>query len=170
MLLGHHYVVMPAVVGEGHHPFALVELLAADADIHLAGLHQPHYLLRTALTQLQLHQGELLAKRLHHPGQGIARLGVSGRYQQPPGIPVGEGAGQFADIVGVPQDALGDHQQLLARLRHAEQPLAVTDEEREPELLLQLADMAADPGLGGEQGVGNLGQVVVPPRRLPDNA
>jgi hypothetical protein len=57
---------------------------------------------------------------------------MSGRDEQPARVAIGKGARQFADVVGIPKDTLGDHQQLLARLGHAEQTLAIAMKRASP--------------------------------------
>jgi hypothetical protein len=59
---------------------------------------------------------------------------------------------------------------MLARLGEAGEALADAHEELDAELLLQLADLAADAGLGGVQGLGDLGQVEAAALGLADGA
>ena len=161
--------MIPAEPRERHQQRVVAQAFAGDTDIRPTVLQQHFNFLRRALDKLQTHLRKKFAERLNHRRQAVARLGVGGGNGKHAGGVIGEEIRQATHVAGLVEDPLSDGEQCLTRLRHAEQPLAATDKDLYAQLLLQLADMAADAGLRGIKHIGDLGQVVVPPGRLTDN-
>ena len=95
----------------------------------------------------------------HRGRQRIARLRVRGGHRQPPLVEIHEFRAGAAQVLGLLKQALDDGQHGLARGRQAQQPPACAHEELHAELLLELADLAADAGLRGVQRLGHERQV-----------
>ncbi len=102
--------------------------------------------------------------------QHIARLRVRGGDDELALLAIGELLAEPLDVGGVDQNALDDLDQLLAGVGQAEQALAAAHEQLDAELVLEVLDVLADARLRGEQRVGHLGQVEVPPHRLAHDA
>jgi hypothetical protein len=67
----------------------------------------------------------------------------------------------FFEVAALQQQALDDRQHMGARLGQAGQALAGAHKQFNAELFFQFADLPADPGLRGVQGIGDVGQVEV---------
>jgi hypothetical protein len=87
---------------------------------------------------------------------------VSGRYSERAGSLGSELPRDLAEVFRVLEDALGDPQDHPSRLGHIDDALAMADEDIHAQFVFQLADLLADPGLGGMECFGGLGQVQSP--------
>ncbi len=110
---------MPAEPGEGHQRGIITEPLTGDTNIGTTAVQQRIDFLRRALNQLQAHIFENFTKRFNHRRQAITRLGVGRGDGQHAGSVVGKEIGQAANVTGLTQNPLGNHQQGFARLGHA---------------------------------------------------
>lgn len=117
-----------------------------------------------------MHLRERLLERRHHFRQGVACLGVGRHHRQPALIAIAELFGQTLDVPGIEQHAFDDSHQFLARVGQAEQALALAHEQLDAEFGFQVLDVLADARLGGEQGIGRLGQVEIVPDGFADDA
>ena len=96
-------------------------------------------------------------------GQHVARLRVRGRDRQRADVLAAELVGDALQVVDLPHRAArgGDHD--FARGRQRCQTLALAHEDREAELVLELADLLADARLRREErfrGVGDVEAVI----------
>src|SRR5579883_1006981 len=97
--------------------------------------------------QHELHAWKLLLEFGDDGGQRIARLSVGRGQRQAADVLPAEMRGDASDVLEVDQDALHQRRELLASLRQPDDALAVTDEDGNPKLLLEIHDVLADAGL-----------------------
>src|SRR5690606_9842876 len=109
--------------------------------------HHLRDLPRIALMQRQPYARIAFQKGTHHPWQRIARLGVRGRDRQTALGLVAELVTDLPEVVDVSQHALGDREDLPARLGHRDQTLAVTHEDLDAEFGLELSNLFGHAGL-----------------------
>lgn len=77
--------------------------------------------------------------------------------------------GELAHVFHVEQQPLYDLDQFSAGLGQTQQPLAPADEDLDAEFILQILDVFAYPRLGGEQAIGDLGQIEMAANRFLHN-
>ena len=83
------------------------------------------------------------------------------RHYEVAGLAAGELVGDAAQVLRVDQDAVDHLHQFLARLGQAEQALAATDEDFDPQFVFKGPDVLADARLRGVERVRHLGQIEV---------
>ena len=108
-----------------------------------------------SLVQPQLHVGMRTGEVAHGRRQCVAGLRMGRRDRQRAAVLVGEFGTSAAQVLGVQQQPLDDRQHRLPGRRQAGQPLARAVEELDAELVLELADLAADTGLRRVQRIGD---------------
>ena len=161
MPLRHDHAVGPPQERECRELRLGAERFGGHADVGLAFQQHGGDLARIALRQDQANLGKLRAELRHHGGKHIARLGVGGGDPQFALVTLAELLANALDVAGVDQHALDDADQLLARLREAQEPLSLAFEQRDAEFDLQVLDVLGHARLRGVERVGHLGQVEV---------
>ena len=111
-----------------------------------------------------------LAERLHGGRQHVAGLRMGGRDDQRAMIRARVLVGEALDVGRVEQHALGDARQLFTGFRQPQQPLALAHEEVDAEFVLEILDVLADAGLRGVEGIGDFGEIAIPPNGFPDDS
>jgi hypothetical protein len=109
--------------------------------------------------QAQLHPRMRGTEVAHRRRQRIARLRVGGGDGQRAAVLGREIFAGAPQVVGLQQQPLDDRQHRLAGRRQPGQALAGTLEQRDAELVLQLADLPADARLRGVQRLGHGSEV-----------
>ncbi len=102
---------------------------------------------------VQRHLRVLLDEVADHLRQGIARLGVGGGDRQGALLLVGELLGDLLDALDLAQDLPRGIDDSLAGRRDPRQVLAAAGEYLHPQLVLEQADLLADPRLRGVQAL-----------------
>ena len=160
----------PAVAGQGQQLVELRQCFGGDAHVGLAGQQHLGDLARRALVQVQLDVGKLQPEFLHGRGQRITRLRMGGGNRQRAVLLRRKLLGCLAQVAAVLQDTFDDGQHVVAGFGHTRQPFARTHKQRNPQLILQLADLPAHPWLRGVQHMGHLGQVEAAAYGFPHGA
>jgi len=117
-----------------------------------------------------MHPGIGRLEPRHHLGQCIPRLRVGGGDGELALVGAGELLRQALDVAQVLQHAVGHLRHFLAGLGQPQQSLAATLEQFHAQLILQVLDVLADPGLRREQRRGHFGQIEVLLHRFTDDA
>ena len=89
---------------------------------------------------------------------------------QPPFIPFAELLSQALDILCIQKDALDNLYQLLTRISQPEEALALAHEQLDTQFIFEVLDVLADTRLRSKQGICRVGQIVILPDRLMDDA
>ena len=151
MAARHQHAAVPLVAGKRHQLGKRRQRLGRNADVDLAAQRLLGDLQRIALVQdhldLRVPGREVADDRRQH----VACLRVRGRDREHPGVlalEFGADAPQVLDLAQRPARG-GDHRR--TRRRERRQPLAVADEHRHAELVLELPHLFADPRLRREQ-------------------
>ena len=170
MVLGHNQHVLPVIAGQGDQIGIVGQRFGGDADLGRFFLQHARDLIRRALVQADLHLGIALAQLGDAQRQHVARLRVGGRDAQATAVLRAE---LFPDALEVGYFALDDldaGQNVLARLGHVLEALAMAREDVHAQLLLKLDDGLGDARLRGEKRLGGFGEVEVAANRLLDEA
>ncbi|MNN35010.1 hypothetical protein D3C81_1488460 [compost metagenome] len=117
---------------------------------------------------VQGHLGILLDEGADHFRQGIARLGVGGGDRQGALLLVGELLGDLLDALHLAQDLAGRGDDPFAGRGNAGQVLAAAGEHLDAQLVLEQADLLADPWLRGVEALRRGRNVQVMMRHFPD--
>jgi len=155
--------VGPLVAGHGQQLRKTIQGLGGNGQIRLPAGGPFRNLGGAALVDMQAHLGVALGKAFHHRRQGVAGLGMGGSHHQTARIPTGEFFPHPFQIFRFPQNAVGDFQHRLARLRNAGEALAATLENDDAQLVFQHLDLFGNPGLGGVKCLRRLGNIQSPP-------
>ncbi len=170
MPLGHDHLVVPRVARERHDIGIAIERFGRDTNVGFAIDDHLRDLLRIALTQGQVHLREHLLELLDHTGQRIARLRVRGGHHEVTRVMFRELACDATQVFGVEQHALDGLVHGFARLGETRQALAATNEDIDPELVLEILDLFRHARLRCIEDVRDFGQIHVLTHRLANKA
>jgi hypothetical protein len=160
----------PAVAGYRHQILEVLHGLGCDAEVHLAVGDQLRDLQRRPHVGVYVHARILARELLDDRRERVAGHGMSRRQGQLTESRIAVLLGRLLEHLHLDQGAVGELDDGLARRRDADQLPAGTLEYLHAQLVFQLADLLADPRLGGEERVGGRGHVQIVPGDLGDVA
>ena len=128
---------------------------AADhRQVDAASLQLRQHFAVAARLQVHADLRVALAQRADRGGQGEARLGVGGGDAQLAARLVAQVGGDRADVGRLGDDRAGAFQHVAAGVGHRVEALALAHEQLEAQLVLKLAQLLAQAGLGGVDALG----------------
>ncbi len=155
MTLGHQHASIPRVAGQRNQTGIVGKRLGGDTDIDIGALRLFGDLRGIALVQQQADLRITLGESLEHRRQHVAGLRMRSRDGERPGVLAFEFRADPLEIVEFLQRTPRGRDDHLAARGQRGQPLALPNENRHAQLVLELPDLLADARLRGEQGIGS---------------
>ena len=159
MTARHQDAAVPLVARQGDELRKRRQRFGGDPYIRFAGSGLRGHLQRVPLMQDDFHLRKTRREIADHRRQDIAGLRVRRRDGKRARILALVFRADAAEILDFTQRAPGGGDHGLSRRRERCEPLAVTNEHLLAKLILELANLLADPGLRREQGFGRVGYV-----------